>query len=52
MVLERFEKEKIGIASATYDVVGFPPLKLEGPVVERIARALEGDADRRTRRSA
>jgi small-conductance mechanosensitive channel len=54
LILDRFDQEKIGIASATYDVVGFPPLRIEGPVAERIARALEGEknADRQTRRSA
>lgn len=40
-VLQRFDDEGIGIASGTYDVVGFPPLKLEGSAVERIAAALE-----------
>jgi small-conductance mechanosensitive channel len=54
MILDRFQQEKIGIASATYDVVGFPPLRLEGPVAERIAQALEGEkkAERQARRSA
>jgi small-conductance mechanosensitive channel len=44
-ILDRFEKEKIGIASGTYDVVGFPPLKLEGPLLERMTRALEERVD-------
>lgn len=50
LVLERFEQEKIGIASGTYDIVGFPPIRLEGPAVERIARALE--SERRTEPAA
>lgn len=40
-ILERFDAERIGIASATYDVVGFPPIRLEGPVADRIAGAIE-----------
>jgi small-conductance mechanosensitive channel len=40
-VLRRFDAEGIGIASATYDIVGFPPLRVEGSAVERIAAALE-----------
>jgi len=40
-VLARFDEAKIGIASATYDVVGFPPIRIEGEGVERIAQALE-----------
>jgi small-conductance mechanosensitive channel len=54
-VLKRFDAEGIGIASATYDVVGFPPLKIGGPTVERIATALERSAPamrRDDRRSA
>jgi small-conductance mechanosensitive channel len=43
-ILDRFEQERIGIASATYDVVGFPPVRLEGRVLERIANALEEHA--------
>jgi small-conductance mechanosensitive channel len=49
MILERFEQAGIGIASATYDVIGFPPLRLEGPVAERIADAL-GHRDTDTQR--
>jgi hypothetical protein len=54
LILDRFEQERIGIASGTYAVVAFPPLRIEGPVVERIARALKGEtsAERQTRRSA
>ena len=29
-MLAGFDKEGIGIASATYDIVGFPPLRIEG----------------------
>ncbi len=31
----------IGIASGTYAVVEFPPVRLEGSVAERIAAALQ-----------
>ena len=41
LVLDRFEEAGIQIASGTYDVVGFPPARLEGPAVDRIAAALE-----------
>jgi len=41
LILDRFDEAHIGLASATYDVVGFPPIRLEGPVAERIAGALE-----------
>jgi small-conductance mechanosensitive channel len=54
-VLDRFEAQGISVASATYDVVGFPPLKIEGAAVERIASALERNAPplhRDERRSA
>jgi small-conductance mechanosensitive channel len=54
-VLRRFDAEGIGIASATYDVVGFPPLKLEGTMLERLVTALERRAPqlpREDRRSA
>jgi small-conductance mechanosensitive channel len=39
-IMERFDQAGIGIASATYDVVGFPPIRLEGPVAEKIADRL------------
>jgi hypothetical protein len=35
MLLDRFEAAHIGIASATYDVVGFPPIRLEGTTSPR-----------------
>jgi len=38
---EPFDHAGIGIASATYDVVGFPPIRLEGPVAEKIAERLD-----------
>ncbi len=41
MLLDRFEAAHINIASGTYDVVGFPPIRLEGKVAERIAAAIE-----------
>jgi hypothetical protein len=31
-IMDGFDEAKIGIASSTYDVVGFPPIRLEGPV--------------------
>jgi hypothetical protein len=31
-ILDELDKAKIGIASSTYDVVGFPPIRLEGPL--------------------
>jgi len=40
-IMERFDNAGIGIASATYDVVGFPPIRLEGPVAEKIAEGLD-----------
>jgi hypothetical protein len=39
-IMSRFDQAGIGIASATYDVVGFPPIRLEGPVAESIAEGL------------
>jgi hypothetical protein len=41
MLLDRFEAAHITIASAMYDVVGFPPIRLEGRAAERIASAIE-----------
>ncbi len=41
LVLERFDQAGIGIASGTYAIVEFPPLRLEGPVADRIAAGLE-----------
>jgi small-conductance mechanosensitive channel len=40
-IMERFDNAGIGIASATYDVVGFPPIRFEGPVAEKIAERLD-----------
>jgi len=31
-ILEGLEEAKIGIASGTYEIVGFPPIRLEGPL--------------------
>jgi hypothetical protein len=31
-ILDGLDEAKIGIASSTYDVVGFPPIRVEGPV--------------------
>ena len=41
-ILAGLDEAKIGIASGTYEVVGFPPIRVEGPV--RIAR---GDVEMR-----
>ncbi len=41
LILDRFDQAGIGIASGTYAVVEFPPLRLEGPVAERIANGLQ-----------
>ncbi len=51
-ILDRFDQAGIGLASATYDVVGFPPLRLEGPVAERIADALGREATEPQRHGA
>jgi len=58
LILARFEHAGIQIASATYDVVGLPPLRLEAVALDRIASVLErgfpaaGDAHGQERRSA
>lgn len=41
LILDRFDEAGIGVASGTYDIVGFPPIKLERDSVERIAGAVE-----------
>lgn len=41
LIMERFDQGGIGIASGTYDIVGLPPIRLEGPVAEKIASDLE-----------
>ena len=41
MLLERCEAAHIRTASATYDVVGFPPIRVEGKVAEKIVTAIE-----------
>jgi hypothetical protein len=41
MILDRFEAAEIGVASATYDVVGLPPIRLEGKVAETRVSAVE-----------
>ena len=41
LIMERFDQAGIGIASGTYAVVEFPPLRIEGPVAERIAEGLQ-----------
>lgn len=40
-ILDELDAAKIGIASGTYEVVGFPPIRLEGPV--RIEGSGNGD---------
>ncbi len=32
-ILAAFKREGIGIASATYDIVGFPPIRIEDGVI-------------------
>ena len=46
-ILDRFEEAGVSIASATYDIVGLPPIRLEGPVAERMADALHERAGAR-----
>jgi len=41
LIMERFDRAGIGIASGTYEIVGFPPVRLEGRVAEKIAESLE-----------
>jgi small-conductance mechanosensitive channel len=36
-ILERFEKANISIASGTYDIVGFPPLRLDDRFISAIS---------------
>ena len=43
-ILDDLDAAKIGIASSTYDVVGFPPLRIEGPL--RIEHADRDQAKR------
>ena len=43
-IMDDLDAAKIGIASSTYDVVGFPPIRVEGPV--RIEGGLSGDRQR------
>jgi small-conductance mechanosensitive channel len=43
-ILDDLDAAKIGIASSTYNVVGFPPIRVEGPV--RIEGGLDGDQRR------
>jgi small-conductance mechanosensitive channel len=40
-VVDEFEAARIDIASGTYDIVGLPPVRLEGGAIDRIAAALE-----------
>ena len=37
-MLAGFEAAGIGIASSTYDVVGFPPIRLEPPILDSTIR--------------
>ncbi|MBV8601661.1 MAG: hypothetical protein JO359_08890 [Candidatus Eremiobacteraeota bacterium] len=37
-IIAEFEKEKISIASGTYDVVGFPPIRLDEGSLQAIAQ--------------
>ena len=49
LIMERFDQAGIGIASGTYAVVEFPPLRIEGPVAERIADGLQAREQTHTR---
>ncbi|HZT78311.1 MAG TPA: mechanosensitive ion channel domain-containing protein [Vicinamibacterales bacterium] len=49
LIMERFEQAGIGIASGTYAIVEFPPLRIEGPVAERIAEGLQAREQTHTR---
>jgi small-conductance mechanosensitive channel len=40
LIMERFDEAGIGIASATYDIIGFPPIRFEGPIADKIADGL------------
>jgi small-conductance mechanosensitive channel len=40
-ILEGLDRAGIGIASATYDVVGLPPLRVEGPLLQNLVDALD-----------
>jgi small-conductance mechanosensitive channel len=44
-ILDRFEEAGIGIASATYDIVGLPPIRVEALNVEGAAQAQRRDSD-------
>jgi len=46
-IMDELDVAKIGIASSTYDVVGFPPIRVEGPL-----RIESGNFDSAERRSA
>lgn len=37
----RFGHTGIGIASGTYDMVGLPPVRIEGAAVDKIAESLQ-----------
>ena len=44
-IMDRLDEAKIGIASSTYDVVGFPPIRVEGPI--QISSGPDGEDPRR-----
>ena len=39
-ILRAFDEAGIGVASSTYDVVGFPPLRIDGEDLAKLARAM------------
>lgn len=47
-ILDGLEREGIGIASGTYDIVGLPPLKLDAKTIDKLASALRAN-DRNSR---
>jgi small-conductance mechanosensitive channel len=45
LVIDRFDEAQIGIASGTYEIVGFPPLRLEGPAADALVRLAGNGAE-------
>ena len=41
-ILARFKREGIAVASATYDIVGFPPVRVQGPAAPDAGEAERG----------
>jgi small-conductance mechanosensitive channel len=45
LIIDRFDEAGLSLASATYDVVGFPPLRLEGPAADALLDLAERRKD-------